>query len=244
MDFITYCEGKRGVVKDKNVSWSSEFGKVDREDLLKAKHGSVVKTSKGKDVLLLKPTFKDKYLNMKRGAQSIKLKDCGAILAETLVGKDSVCLDCGSGMGGLTCFLASYVEKVYSVDNREDHLKLSRKNAQSLGLKNIDFIQHDIYEGMPKDAKKLDLITLDVAHPEQVVPHAKAALKKGGFLVGYCPQATQMHDLCDALEKHKLQVYSCREVIVRSWKCEGKVLRPEHMGLMHTAFLVFAQRID
>ena len=243
MDFLGYVENKkRIVIKDKNISVNTEFGKIEREVLINSKHGDVVETSKGKKVTLLEPNFFDKYQSMKRGAQSIKLKDCATILSETLVGKNSICLDCGAGMGGLSCFLARYVKKVYSVDYVKKHLENSEKNAKMLGLKNIKFIEADIYEKIPVKTK-LDLITLDIINPEKIVVEAKKKLKKGGSIVAYCPQATQMQVFVQALTENEFQFIKSFEIIKRSWKVEGKILRPEHIGLMHTGFLVFGRRI-
>lgn len=243
MDFLIYSKNKkRFVVKNKNISANTEIGGIDRKILIKSKHGDIVNTSKDKKVLLLEPSFKDKYDSMTRGAQSIKLKDCAIILAETLIGKESVCLDCGAGMGGLTCFLAKYVKKVYSVDYVKKHLENSAKNAEFLGLKNIKFIEGNIYEKIPTKSK-LDLITLDVINPENVIINAKKSLKKGGYLVAYCPQVTQLQVFANKAREEGFEFIKSVEVNQRTWKIEGKLCRPDHIGLMHTAFLCFARKI-
>lgn len=241
VEYITYDRnGKKYLVKRIDKPLTVDAGKIDVADLLDIKNGDVLKTSKENELVFIKPSFRDKYNSMKRGAQSIKLKDCAAILAETLVGKESVCLDCGAGMGGLTCFLARYVKKVYSLDVKEVHLENSKNNAEMLGLKNINFMLHDIYEGIPK--KNLDLITLDLIHPENVVDYALKSLKPGGYIVAYCPQATQMQAFALKVQEVGMELMKCMEVNRRDWKVENKVIRPEHMGLQHTAFLVFARR--
>ena len=242
MDFLAYHKsGKKSIVKNKNISFNTDFGMVDRKILLAAKNGDVVKTSTNEELTLIEPSYIDKYLGMKKGAACIKLKDCGAILAGTMVGKDSVCFDCGAGMGGLTCFLARYVKKVYSMDNRKDHLKTVRENVENLGLTNVDLIEGDIYEGIPK--KNLDLITLDVISPEKVVIEAKKSLRYGGFVVAYCPQATQMLAFANECIDKGLDIVTAKEINSRAWKLSGKIARPEHVGLMHTGFLIFARKI-
>lgn len=238
MKFVTYNSDKKYILYDQTMH--IEPGAIKREQLTKA--GAKIITSKKEELTLIKPDFKDKYMTMKRGAQAINLKDCGVILAETLVGKESVCLDCGSGMGGLTCFLARYVKKVYSWDNRNEHLETAKKNAVKLGLKNIEFKEHDIYTGIPK--KNLDLITLDVRDPDKVIPFVPNALKIGGRFVAYCPQITQVQAITNKIKEiDALFVESIQEVIIRNWKSDGQILRPEHMGLMHTGFLLFVRKI-
>lgn len=235
-------EHKAYYVRSKRVSINTDYGKIDESLLKDVKNGDILKTSKDEPIIIVKPSFLDKYKSMKRGAQSIKLKDCAAILAETLVGKDSVCLDCGAGMGGLTCFLARYVKKVYSCDYKKEHLENSRFNSELVGLKNIKFIECDIYKGLPVKTK-LDLITLDLINPELVLDDAKKQLNAGGFIVAYCPQATQMQVFTNTAKEKGFLVTKSMEVNQREWKIEGLVVRPEHIGLQHTAFLVFAKKI-
>lgn len=233
---------KKYLARQIGVSINTDYGQIDEKSLRGVKNGKVVKTSKEKDVLIIKPRFIDKYKSMKRGAQSIKLKDCGIILAETLVGKESVCFDCGSGMGGLTCFLARYVKKVYSCDYKKEHLENSIFNSELLGLKNIEFMEEDIYKGIFVK-EKLDLITLDIISPELVLDSAKKSLKPGGFIVAYCPQVTQMQKFTNLAREKGFIVQKSLEVNLREWKIENLVIRPEHIGLQHTAFLVFARKI-
>lgn len=243
IELICYDKDNKKYFTRKNgISANTDYGKVDAAELKDIKGGEIIKTSKEEDVMFIKPSFIDKYRSMKKGAQSIKLKDCAAILAETLVGKDSVCLDCGAGMGGLTCFLARYVKKVYSCDYKKDHLDNSKFNSELLGLTNIDFIECDIYKGIPTKAK-LDLLTLDIINPELVLDHAKNSVKPGGFVVAYCPQATQMQIFTNTANEKGFEVIRAMEVNQRNWKIEGVVVRPEHIGLQHTAFLVIIRKI-
>lgn len=235
-------DNKKYFSRNKDVALNTDYGKIESTELKKVKNGDTKKTSKDEEVLFIEPSFVDKYHSMRKGAQSIKLKDCAAILSETLVGKDSVCLDCGAGMGGLTCFLAKYVKKVYSCDYKKDHLENAEYNAKLLGLKNIKFIECDIYKGIPTKTK-LDLITLDVINPEKVIGFAKKSLKAGGFLVAYCPQATQMQAFANEAREQGLDVVRCIEVNRREWKVEGMVVRPEHIGLQHTAFLIITRKL-
>ena len=82
----------------------------------------------------------------KRGPAVIIPKDIAIIIANTNLDKSSIVLDAGSGSGFLTCFLARFVKKVYSYDNRKEFLEISKSNAASLGLKNITFKLGDVHE--------------------------------------------------------------------------------------------------
>lgn len=241
VEWLIYSEeGEKYTLKDIGIR-STPFGEIPRKDLLSKKKSLYSTTSKNKKVLLLRPDFADQYFRMKRGAQPINQKDCGLILAETLVGKDATVFDCGSGMGGLTCFLARYVKKVYSMDNNLKHIKTVQKNIENLGLKNVELFEGDVYNGIPLK-KTFDLITIDVPQPERTVAHAKKKLKEGGYFVAYCPQALQMHNVVSALREHKFEILTLKEVIVRRWVSEERILRPDHVALVHTGFLVFARK--
>ncbi|MGM5483398.1 MAG: methyltransferase domain-containing protein [Nanobdellota archaeon] len=234
------CKDKSVIESEKNLS--TKLGKIDFFDYRDSKNGDIVKTSKDKKVAMIKGDFYDDYNFMKRGAQKINLKDCGLILAETMPGKNSVVLDCGAGMGGLTCFLARYVKKVYSMDHVKNHIEKTRKNAEKLGLKNIKFVEEDITQKIPV-RKKFDLITLDISEPAKALSVAENKLKVGGRLVSYCPQITQLKAFVDKARDMDMEIYGIKEVIERRWEIEGEKTRPSHIGLMHTGFLAFIRKI-
>ena len=232
---------KKYPIRELDVSETTDFGKIDSSLIEKSKSGDIIQV-RDNELKLIKANFRDKYNLMKKGAQSIKLKDCGAILAETMVGKDSICLDCGAGMGGLSNFLARYVKKVYSCDIRKEHLENAQFNSELLGLKNIEFVECNITKEIPIK-KKFDLITLDMPNPDEAIEVCKEKLKDGAYLVAYCPQAIQMHKFILKAKENGFDVVKSMGVIQRSWKVEERILRPEHVGLQHTAFLIFTRKI-
>ena len=67
-------------------------------------------------------------------------------------------------------------------------------------------------------------------------------MKSGGFLVCYVPQITQVMEVVENVGKNFV-VEKIIENTEREWRVKGKVVRPEHMGLLHTAFLIFLRRI-
>ena len=127
------------------------------------------------------------------------------------------------------------------MDNNTKHTKTVEKNVTELGLKNVELLTGDIYEGIPVN-KKFDLITIDVPEPEKTVIPAKKRLKPGGHYVAYCPQALQMHNVTEKLKEEQFEIQTLKEVIVRRWTSGKKILRPDHVALVHTGFLVFARK--
>ena len=233
---------------DKYYSWNEtgdfncDKGQIKKEVLLKAKVGDVVKTNMDVDFRVLVPSFQDKYVKLKRLAQIITPKDAGHIIS--VVGNDfKRALDCGVGSAGLTIFLAKMNSKakIFAVDIRDDHFEHAKNNVGLFGLKNVEFIKADIYEGIPKN--KLDLLTLDVAEPFRVVPHLKKALNHGAIIVSYSPCTNQVLDFVNALnaESDDFFIMKVVEISERYWDVGGRVIRPSTMGAQHTGFLTFVR---
>ena len=57
------------------------------------------------------------YRRLKRGPQVVLPKDIGMIIAYTGVGKESVCVDAGTGSGWLAISLARIAKEVTTYDN-------------------------------------------------------------------------------------------------------------------------------
>lgn len=183
--------------------------------------------------------FIEKIKKIRRGPAIMLPKDIGFILANTSIDKDSIVLDAGSGTGLLTCYLAKFVKKVYSYDNKINHLDIAKENAISeFNLRNIEFIPADVYESI--EQKDLDLVTLDLSEPWQALNNVHKALKKEGYLACYLPNITQVQKLVLAAENFK--VLKVSELIERPWIVEEQRLRPEHMILAHTGWIVILKK--
>ncbi len=85
---------------------------------------------------------------------------CGNPLALAKIKKGDTVLDLGSG-AGFDCFLASVevgqTGKVIGVDLTDEMLKRARKNAQSGGYQNVEFMKGDI-ETLPLENDSVDII--------------------------------------------------------------------------------------
>lgn len=185
--------------------------------------------------------FIEKQKKMRRGPAIMLPKDIGFILANTNIDKDSIVLDAGSGTGLLTCYLARFVKKVYSYDNKEKHLDIAKENAISeFNLRNIEFVNADVYEEIKQ--KDLDLVTLDLSEPWQALNNVHKALKKEGYLTCYLPNITQVQKLVLAAQD-KFKILKVSELIERPWVVEEQRLRPEHMILGHTGWIIIARKI-
>ena len=231
-------EGKTFFIKNKNEDYHCQYGKIKKEDL---KEG-IVKTNTGKELSCIKPSFNDLYRKIKKRAQIIPLKDVSIILAETGITKNSIVVDAGTGSGALSIFLSMYAKKVYSFDIRDDHIEISEENKKYIGTKNLIIKKHNIYENIPH--KNVDVITLDVPEPWEVINNADKALKLGGYLVSYSPCIPQNADFVNKIIEHKNFIHiKTIEISNRDWEIEGRRIRPKTKEIGHSGFISIARKI-
>lgn len=115
------------------------------------------------------------------------------ILAQLLIHKDSVVIDFGSGFGTYTFLLSDIVGRngtVFAVDVQKHLIDMIKKEANSLGKKNIYPMFADIEKigGIPLNNEIADYIfivnVLNIVKDKRIVfEEAKRLLKKGGRLV-------------------------------------------------------------
>ncbi|MEM2138165.1 MAG: methyltransferase domain-containing protein [Candidatus Anstonellaceae archaeon] len=182
--------------------------------------------------------FPEILKKLKRGPQVVLPKDIGVILAYSGVGKDSAVVDAGAGSGWLSIALANVAKKVVSYEWREEFAELAEKNAKRAGVEaTLEIKRKNIFEGI--DEAEVDLVTLDCADSEKAVPHAHAALRKGGMVFGYLPhveQAKRFFEACAAAGFSDIQML---EALHRNYLVREAGVRPENTGLTHTAYIVF-----
>lgn len=188
--------------------------------------------------------YPENWKKLKRGPQVILWKDAGTIISTVgLQSGDSV-VDAGAGSGWLAIRLGLIVGekgKVTSYEWREDFAGLAEKNVAKAGLgKIVEVKRKNVFEGI--DEKDVDLITLDLADSEKVLPAAHAALKEKGFVVGYSPNVEQVRRFVEAGLAAGLEQFRVVETIEREWLVRPQGCRPATMGLMHTAFLSFLRK--
>jgi tRNA (adenine57-N1/adenine58-N1)-methyltransferase len=233
------ADGKQFFVKDSSKDYHSQFGFVKAEELKKS---GIVKTNTGKELALIDADFIDIYSRIKRMPQIIPLKDIGAVIIKTGIGKNSKVVDAGSGSGGLALMLGNIVKEVITYEIREDFFRVAEKNIEELELKNVKIKNKDIYRGI--DEKNVDLITLDLPEPWKAVEPAKKALKLGGFIVSYSPTIPQVMDFVAEAMKHKELLYlETIEIIEREWEINERKVRPCSQQIGHSGFLSFVRKI-
>ncbi len=245
-------KGKRYQIKLKaGTSFFFHRGEVKHDQLIGQQPGSWVKSSLDEPLLILKPTLADFILKAKRGAQVIYPKDIGAILMLADIFPGARVLEAGTGSGALTLALlraAGERGQVISYEVRREFLEVARRNIEEFfGLlpQNLTLREKDIYQGLAGEDRELDRIVLDLPEPWRVVEQVKEALKSGGIFLAYNPTILQIFKLARRVEKlsgfYQAGVY---EVLMRPWRIERRVLRPELRMVAHTGFIYVARRVS
>lgn len=188
----------------------------------------------------LKFHFPNLLKKLKRGPAIMQPKDIGLIIGYTGIGKESVCVDAGTGSGFLTIALANICKKLYSYEKKMEFFQLAQENIKRTGLENVELKNKDVFEGI--DESEIDLVVLDLPNAERAIKFAYSSLKKEGWLIGYLPnieQAKIFHLSCH--EAMFSEIFTI-EGIVREYEVREYGVRPMHIGLIHTAYLTFARK--
>lgn len=177
----------------------------------------------------------ESYRRLKRGPQVILPKDIGVIIAYTGVGKNSVCVDAGTGSGWLAVSLARICKQVTSYDLREDFMKIAERNMRSEGLDNLVLKLGDVTKRI--EEKGVDLVTLDLPGSDKAVRNAYKALKQNGYICGYLPHMEQVKSFVSKLEKYRFRNVVVLEIIARDMLVRKEGTRPstKGYGTLHTS---------
>ena len=220
----------------------SHTGFIAHEEILNARIGGVVATTRGAEYRVLLPTLEDFVLNMPRGAQVIYPKDLATMCMIGDVHPGVRVLETGVGSGALSMMLLRLGAVVHGVELREDFAQRATANVQSfLGAEVMDRYSvslGDAYEAVPE--LEYDRVMLDLPEPWRVIPIVEPYLQSGAVLVAYTPSITQAVQVREALEGPWCESRTL-EVLHRGWHIEGKAVRPDHRMVAHTAFLTVAR---
>lgn len=221
-------------------------GYLRHDALIGVSPGSVMRSSTGGRVAVLRPRLADYVLKMRRGAQVVYPKDIGPIIHWADIRPGDLVVEAGTGSGALTLALLRAVGeggRVVSVEARPDHLAHARTTiARFLGSlpPNLELVEGRVEDVLPR--LHPDRVILDLPEPWEVATPAAGALADGGLLCSYLPTVPQVQRLHDALRRtrHFLTVETF-EIMMRTWKVDGRSVRPDHLMVGHTGFLTVAQ---
>jgi len=222
----------------------SHKGIVDLGELVGKPYGSEVRTTLGATLKVLPADYLDHLERIARRTQVIYPKDMAYITLMANVRSGSKVVECGTGSGALTSYLASHVRpggKVITYEVREEFQENARKNIERLGLlESVEFKLKDITEGI--DERDVDAVVLDMATPWLVVGMAYSALRTGGRIVSFSPTINQVEKSVDEMHKSGFVSVKTVELIMRTYKVKVNETRPDMVMVGHTGYIVSARR--
>lgn len=228
--------GDKYLVKNTDTAYNFHDGFVQPEEFEKER----ITVFRNKEYFILDPSFNDYFERMKRGPQIETPKDLGGIIAEIPINSETIMIDAGSGSGAFSVFMSRFVKKIYSYENRQEHLVIARKNIENMKITNVETDLIDVSEQIP--VKDVDIIHLDLREPWKVLTNANKSLKKSGYLVCYVSNILQVKEISDQAEQNGFLLFKVKEIIEREWKVKDKTVRPKNTEIGHTGFLCILRK--
>ncbi|SNR86064.1 tRNA (adenine57-N1/adenine58-N1)-methyltransferase [Humidesulfovibrio mexicanus] len=222
-------------------------GRILMSDIAEAGFGGIVRSHLGHPYRVLKPTVYELIKGVKRQTQIMYPKEIGYLLLKLGITPGCRVIETGTGSGGLTLALATYVGDsgmVYTYERREEFYKNAAKNLARVGLSHR-VTQHlaDIEE-TGFEQTEADALFLDVRVPQDVLHHIPPAVRPGAMCGFLLPTCNQVSDLLRGLEDGPFTEIEALEILVRRYKTVPDRLRPEDRMVAHTGFLVFARCME
>jgi tRNA (adenine57-N1/adenine58-N1)-methyltransferase len=232
------------IVLSEGGEFHSHAGFVPHADVVGRPEGAVVRSTRGAEYTVLRPTLEDFVVEMPRGAQVIYPKDLAPICMLADIGPGVRVFESGVGSGALSMTMLRYGAEIVGYELREDFANRAAANVRSfLGEQALDRYHvelGDSYDGIDETDGPFDRVVLDLPEPWRVIPHAEAVLRGGGILVAYTPSITQAAGARAALRGKWIDARTV-EVLHRGWHIDGQAVRPDHRMVAHTGFLTVAR---
>ena len=211
-----------------------------------------IQSSTGVEFKIYHPTYKEFVLLMKRGPQIIYPKDIGQIILEADINKNSNVLEIGTGSGALTLFLLNIVGPeglLISLDVSKKNQRRTKKtidrymSTKNFNNKyNLDFITTSLIDfKFEEHSEIIDTVVTDVPEPWEFFENN--TVKKDLKWVSYLPSIIQITKINEVLIKNKFENIEVKEVILRDWVVDKKIVRPSNKLVSHTGFIISGRYI-
>jgi tRNA (adenine57-N1/adenine58-N1)-methyltransferase len=242
-------KGRHYLVKlQPGMSFHYHLGVIPHAEFIGLEEGSWVPSPAGGRLLVLRPRLADFILKMRRGAQVIYPKDSGQIITFADVGPGMTVLEAGTGSGALTLSLLRAVGptgRVVSVERREDHADFGRKTVERWHGSIPNNLELRVGEVEPVvEEVGPERLVLDIPEPWHAVKTAADHQPAGAVFCAYLPTVPQVQTLAETMRDigafAEIEVF---ETLHREWNVEGRSVRPAHVMVGHTGFVVVARRV-
>lgn len=221
-------------------------GILAHRDIIGQDEGTLLRSSGGAALRLLRPRLADFILRMKRGAQVVYPKDIGPILMWADIAPGMTVVEGGTGSGALAMALARAVGetgRVVSAEVREDHAGHARKMIRRFFGEvppQLELRRGTVEEAIAEVGP--ERVVLDVPEPWHAAQAAAESQPVGGVFCSYLPTVPQLQTLVDALRGTRgfceTEIF---ETLHREWNVAGPSVRPGHRMVGHTGFILVSR---
>ncbi|WP_456402769.1 tRNA (adenine-N1)-methyltransferase [Persephonella sp.] len=229
----------------KGETLGTHKGNINHDEIIGLKYGDLIKSHKGNEFLILKPTLYEIIMNgIKRKTQIIYPKDSAYITLKLGITDGMKVLESGIGSGALTIVMANAVKpmgKIYGYEKEKSYIDLVKENLKLTNLeKYVSLFHHDLSEKLPEDY--FDAGFIDVKYPHEYLENIKLSLKNGAMVGFLLPTANQVITLIEKLEKLNFLQIEVKELLLRNYKPIPERFRPDDRMVAHTGYLIFARK--
>jgi len=221
------------------------LGVVDGTALCASSYGASVKIG-AREFNVLRPSVKDLLSMIERRAQIMIPKDSFVIPLHLDISSGSKVIEGGVGSGALTLVLLKAVSpagKVFSYETRADFADIARKNiSMSEYIPAWNLTIADICTAELE--KDVDAAMLDIPNPWEALANVKSALRIGGHVGCYVPNANQLDSAVRRMRELGLREIVSFETIQREMIVHDGGVRPSFDMLGHTGYLAFGRKMD
>ena len=222
----------------------THLGVIDISSIIGLEYGSIVKTTEGKVIHLVKPTIHDFIMKSERATQIIYPKDLGFIVARAGIQNGSEVLEIGTGSGALTTFLASIVKPeghVHTYDVNPQYLEIAVRNIEKAAM--TRYVTTHLFDPLQGyDQITYDAAIVDLGDPWNVISKVYTALKPSGAFIAICPTMNQLEKSAIGLKSNGFIDIDCVELMIRSIEAREGMTRPSMRMIGHTTYLIFARK--
>lgn len=239
-------DGKKFIVKvAEGMVEVPGLGVIDGDALCRASYGDVIRAG-GRSFVVFKASLKDVLSMIERRAQIMVPKDSFLVPYHLDISCGSKVIEGGVGSGAMTLVLLKAVApsgKVFSYESREDHAAVARRNvalsehAACWELKIADICTAELEQGV-------DAAVLDIPNPWDALPNVQKALRPGGHVCCYVPNANQLADAVRRMRELGLKEILAFETLQREMVVHEGGVRPSFDMMGHTGYLAFARKMS
>jgi len=238
-------DGRKHIVKaSKGMIEVHGLGVVDGDALCRSDYGAKIKIG-AQDFLILRPSIKDLLEVIERKAQVMIPKDSFVVPLHLDISCGSKVIEGGVGSGAMTIVLLKSVApegRVYSYEIREDHAIIARRNVGMSGLEKCwELRVADICTAELEGSA--DAAVLDIPNPWDALVNVSRALRIGGHVCCYVPNANQLESAVRKMREIGLEDTVSFETIQREMVVHEGGVRPSFDTLGHTGYVSFGRKM-